>query len=255
MDSPIIPIVVIVLLLLSYRLMHRVFVRRLERGAGFRLRQLPGFDVLKTQIGRAIESGSQMHITLGQAGLNGPSGPTTLAALNMMGYLAEEGCINDAPPLITTGDGTILLAAQDKLQHSFEVAHRPEGYRSRLVHFVANDTAPYAYAGGVNAIMHQDKVTGNVMVGQFGPELMLIAEAAQRQNVAQVIGTDDPTAMALATAVTENVLLAEELFVATSYLDSTPEQVASLRIQDIVRFFVMVAVLLWAIVQFVTSLG
>lgn len=254
MDSPIIPIVIVALLLLSYRLMHHVFVRRLERGEGFKLRPLPGFDVLKTQIGRAIESGRQMHITLGQANLNGPAGPTSLAALNMMGHLADEGCANDAPPLVTTGEGTVMLAAQEKLYHSFDRTNRPEGYRARQVHFVASESDPFAYAAGVSGLIHQDKVTGNVMVGRFGPELMLMAEAAQRQDVTQVIGTDDPTAMALATAVTENTLIGEELFAAAAYMDNTPEQVASLRIQDIVRLLVMVAILVWAVIQFVTSL-
>jgi hypothetical protein len=174
--------------------------------------------------------------------------------MDMMGELAEEGCANDAPPLITTGDATLMLGAQETLRHSFEAANRPEAYRSRMVHFVAPDTSPYAYAGGVSGMMHQDKVTGNVMVGQFGPELMLMAEAAQRQNVTQVIGTDDPTAMALATAVTENTLIGEELFVAAAYMRNTSEQVAGLRIQDIVRFLIMVTILVWAIIQFVTSL-
>ena len=253
MDSPIVPVIVVVLLLFSYRLMHGVFVRRLERGQGLQLRQLPGFDDLKKQIGLAIESGRQMHITLGQASLTSSANPTSLAALNIAGELADEGCLNDAPPLITTGEGTVLLAAQNRLRHSFEMAHRPEEYHSHLVHFVAHDTDAFAYAGGVNAIMHQDKVTGNVMVGQFGPELMLMAEAAQRQDVTQLIGTDDPTAMALATAVTENTLIGEELFVAATYFNNTPEKMASLRIQDIIRFLIMVTILVWAILQLVTN--
>ncbi len=254
MDSPIIPVIVVVLILLSYRLLHGVFVRRLEQGIGFSLRPLPGFDDLKMQIGRAVESGRQMHITLGQAGLNGPASPTSMAALNMVRQLAEEGCANDAPPLITTGEGTLMVAAQDTLRHSFEAAKRPDDYRARLVQFVAHDTDPYAYAGGVSGVMHQDKITGNVMLGQFGPEMMLMAEAAQRQDVTQVIGTDDPTTMAMATAVTDNALIGEELFAAASYLENTPEQIASLRIQDIVRFLIMLAILIWAIIQFVTTL-
>ena len=254
MDSPIIPVIVVVLVLLSYRLMHGVFVRRLERGEGFNLRPLPGFAVLKMQIGRAVESGRQMHITLGQASLNGSANPTSQAALNMMAHLAEEGCVNDAPPLITAGDGTLMLAAQDRLRHSFQAANRPDGYRAHMVHFVAHNSDAYAYAGGVSGLIHQDKITGNVMLGQFGPELMLMAEAAQRQDVTQVIGTDDPTAMALATAVTENALVGEELFAAAAYLNNTSEQIASLRIQDIVRFLIMLAILAWAVIQFVTNL-
>ena len=254
MDSPLVLIAVPVLILLAYRLMHGVFMRRLERGDGFDLRPLPGFDDLKVQIGRAVESGRQMHVTLGQAGLNGSASPTSLAAVNMMGEVAKEACANDAPPLVTTGEATLMLTAQEKLRHSFEAANRPNDYRSHMVHFVAHDTDPYTYAGGVSGIMHQDKVTGNVMMGQFGPELMLMAEAAQRQDMTQVIGTDDPTAMALATAVTDNTLIGEELFAAAAYMDKTPERIASLRIQDIMRVLVMVSIFAWAVIEFVTSI-
>jgi hypothetical protein len=254
MNSLIIPIVVVVLVLLSYRLVHNIFVRRLERGPGFHLRPLPGFDTLQTQIGRSVESGHPVHITLGRASLNGPNSPTSLAAANMMGQLAYEAAANDAPPLVTVGDGTMLLAAQEKLQHSFEQANRPNAYKPWLAQFVAHNTTPYVYAGGTSGLMHQDKITGNVLMGQLGPEMMIMAEAAQRQDVAQVIGTDDPTTMALGTAVTANNLIGEELFAAAAYLDDTPEQIASLRIQDIVRLLIIIGILAWAVIQFVTNL-
>lgn len=254
MDSPIIPVIVVVLVLLFYRLVHRVFMRRLAQGEGLNLRPLPGLDVLQTQIGRAVESGGQVHVALGQASLHSPSGPTSVAAINMLEQLAEAGCTNDAPPLVTVGEGTLLLAAQAKLLNAFQSVQRPEGYKTGLIHFVAHQTDPYAYAAGVSGLLHQDKITGNFMMGQFGPELMLMAEAAQRRDISQVIGADDPTVMALATAVTPNNLIAEELFAAATYLDQEPEQIASLRIQDIVRVLIMLSILVWAIIQFVTSL-
>jgi hypothetical protein len=250
MDSPIIPIVVVVFfILLPFRRIITFFVRRLETEKGFTLRPLASFDAMQGQVGQAIESGSQMHVTLGQASVAGPNSPTTVAALVVLDHLAEDGCANGVPPLVTVGEGTILLAAQDSLYHGFAAANRPQDYRSRQAQFVAHDSDPFVYAGGVSAVLQQDKVIGNVMVGRFGAEVAIMSASAERRGIEQVIGTDDPTAMAIATAVTDNTLIGEELFAAGAYLKGKPDQIASLRIQDILRSLIMAAILIWAILQ------
>jgi hypothetical protein len=66
-----------------------------------------------------------------------------------------------------------------------------------------------------------------------------MVEAASRQAIDQVVGTDDPTALAVATAATDNVLIGEELFATSAYLEGSASQVASLQLQDILRWIVV----------------
>jgi hypothetical protein len=89
------------------------------------------------------------------------------------------------------------------------------------------------------------------MVGRFGPELAIIAEAANRQNIEQVIGTDDPTALAVAFTATDNVLIGEELYATSAYLEGNASQIASLQLQDILRWVVVLFILGTAIYQLV----
>lgn len=80
-----------------------------------------------------------------------------------------------------------------------------------------------------------------------------MTEAANRRRVAQVVGSDDPVALAVATAATGNVLIGEEMLVAGAYLQGRRSQLASVQLQDILRWIVALAVLGVAVYQFVVG--
>ena len=122
-------------------------------------------------------------------------------------------------------------------------------YKPGLVQFVATETDPYAFAGGLANVIHRSRIGGSVLVGRYGPEVTIPAEAAARENMSQVIGTDDPSALAVAAAFTDDLLIGEELFAAGAYLDGKPSQIASLQVQDVLRAIIIVAMLALAVYQ------
>ncbi len=243
--------IVVTALLLLY------FTRRQQRlqedGRFTPLRPLPAYADLSTQLGEAIEAGKPLHISLGQAGLAGAAAPTSVAAVHVLDRLAQEGCASGSPPLTTVGEGTLLPIAQDSLRRAYADTGRLSDYKPTMSQFVAADTDRYVFAGGVGSVIQQNKAGGNVMVGRYGPEIVIAAEAASRQKINQVIGTDDPSALAAATAVTDKLLVGEELFAAGAYLEGSPSQIAGLQVQDILRAVIAVAILLLAIIQFLTG--
>ncbi|MCA9959974.1 MAG: hypothetical protein KC413_11015 [Anaerolineales bacterium] len=238
-------IIVAVLLLL--------FTRAQQRGRLIALRPLPAYNILHDQIGQAVESGSQLHLTLGQAGLTSVASPTSIASLTILDTLAKDGCANGTPPLVTVGEGTLLPAAQDSLLHAYNEAQFTSGFQAGAAQFIAAETDPFAYAAGVTSVIHHARVSNNVAVGRFGAEMALIASAAERASAAQVIGTDDPIAMALARAVTDNVLIGEELLAAGAYLQGSASQLASVRVQDLLRLLIALIILGIAFYQLFTA--
>jgi hypothetical protein len=102
------------------------------------------------------------------------------------------------------------------------------------------------------AIQHQN-VGSNVLLGRFGPELAVMAEAAGRKNMEQVIGSDEPVALAIGLTVTNNLLIGEEFLAAGAYLQGRPVQVASLQLQDILRYLAAGSVLLVAVYRLVVG--
>ena len=228
-----------------------LLTRRVQAGTAVLLRPLQGYAGLRSQIGFAIESGSQMHVTLGQASLVGDASPTSLSAVTVLDYLAKDSCANATPPLATVGDGTLLPIAQASVYSAYKEAGNLDQFDTTAAQFVASANDSIAYGGGVGSLIHQEKVTSNIVMGRLGAELAIITEAADRKGIEQVIGSDDPTALALATAVTNNVLIGEELLASGAYLEGNPAQLASLQLQDILRWVIAFIILITALIQLI----
>lgn len=230
-------IVAIVLILIL------ILGRRQQAGKTTALRPFSAHIALKGQVGRAVESASRLHISLGRASLIGPASPVSIAAMSVLDRLAEEGCANDTPPITTVGDGTLLPLAENNLRHAAALTGSEQTIPTGTAQFVASSNNPYAYAGGVTNVIQQEKILGSVLVGQFGQEIGVITEVAGRRKINQVIGSDDPLALAIATAVTDDLMIGEELLAAPAYIEEKPYQIASLQTQDILRIIVGLAVL------------
>lgn len=214
------------------------------------LRPLTGFERLEGQVGQAIESGRRLHISLGRATLVGAAATTSIAVTKFLTYLSKDSCANNTPPLVTVGDGTLLPLAEHQIREAYEAAGRSYQYRPETAQFVAQDRDAFAYAGGVSSELQQNPVLSNVLAGHFGPELALMAESANRQQVQQVIASDDPSALAIGMAATDHLIVGEEMFAAGAYLEKHPGQLAALQVQDIARWVIAVFLVAYALFEF-----
>lgn len=230
-----------------------LLTRRIQAGQEVGLRPLRGFQTLNSQVGRAVESGRRVHFGLGRGGLNSTTSPTSLAALAALEHIAQDGCASDVPPLVTVGDGTLLPAAQDQLRGAYNEANRGGDFSNIMVEFVASGASPMSYAAGVSDTVQHSNSGSNLLMGHFGAEIGIILEAAGRKDMDQIVGSDDPVALALGRAMSDDVLIGEELFAAGAYLNGSPSQIASLQVQDILRLFVVAAILLFAIFRLLTG--
>ncbi len=228
---------IVLVLILIY-----ILARRQQSGKQVVLRPFSAHTALRGQVGRAVESASRLHISLGRASLISAASPVSLAAMSVLDRLAEDGCANGTPPITTIGDGTLLPLAENNLRHAAAQAGN-ENIPIGTVQFVANQTDAFAYAAGVTNVIQQEKILGSVMVGQFGSELGIITEVAGRSGVNQVIGSDDPLALAIAATATEELIIGEELLAAPAYIQGSSFQIASLQAQDLLRIIISVSIL------------
>ena len=226
---------------------------RLRLGKEAALRPLEGYAALRIQSGKAVEQGRGVHFSLGRGALSGQSAATSTAALSALDYLTEDGCASDAPPLITAGDGTLFVAGQDSLRGAYEDASRIEDYQPNLVQFLSAEQFSMTYAAGASDAVNRGDLGSNLMLGRFGAEIAIVTESADRLDMEQVIGSDDPTALAVATAVTDKVLIGEEVLAAGAYLERKPAQIASVQLQDIFRVIAIVSILLAALFNIVVT--
>ena len=102
---------------------------------------------------------------------------------------------------------------------------------------------PFSYAAGAMAVARQEQVSTDVLMGDFGVEVALLAEASERENSTLIAATADPSAQSILFASATEPLVGEELFAAPAYIGNDPAQRASLQVQDILRWLVILALL------------
>jgi len=214
---------------------------------GFRppMRPISGYEALATQVGQAVESGGRVHISLGQGSINSADTSATLAGLAMLDYVADASSISDLSPIATTGDATTLPAMSDTIRRAYARKEVPEKFESISARLVSLD--PYSMAGGTTSLIVDDDVRANVLVGSFGAEMTLPAEAGQRRRIPQVAGSSQLDGQAVAYAMADHSLIGEEMFVSRAYLGRDPWAIAALATQDVLRWIAIAAILVGSV--------
>jgi len=200
-------------------------------------RKIAAFDGLKKSIGLAVENGTRTHVTLGKASLNQPYNPSALAGLATLERIAQISSVSDRPPIASSGDGGLTLLSQDTLHSAYRSVHAPELYdpgRGRLT-----GITPMSYIAGMLPIAAGEGVSSHVMIGNFGPEIALVAEAAENAGAFSLAASDSLPAQATLFASAQEPIIGEELFAAPAYLEADRGHAASLQTQDILRWGVI----------------
>jgi hypothetical protein len=214
-------------------------------GKDIPLRPVPALAGVRGAVGRAAESGRPLHFSLGSGGVGDASTAESMAALLLLGLLAEEAATYDAHPIVTVANPTLLMAAQDQLRRAYARHGTPDNYDPSRVRLVAPDRV--GYAAGVIDTLNHEALSSNILLGAFGDEYLLMGEAAARKRLAQVAGAADPNIVSYVYATTDKPLLGEELFAAPAYVGRQPTLVGSLLTQDWLRVFVVIVIIVGAI--------
>ncbi|MDH5508184.1 MAG: hypothetical protein OEZ02_13260 [Anaerolineae bacterium] len=215
------------------------------------LREIPSFSRLRNAIDLAVEDGSRLHLSLGHADITGAQSAAGLVGLSMLRRISLVAADSDQPPVVTAGDGTLALLAQDTLRNAHITLGSLSDY-SNTMGRVAGVT-PFSYAAGTISLIRDEGVSANLLIGSFGHEIALITTAGERSQVLSLAGTDTLTAQAVAYATAHEQLIGEELFAGGAYVGAGPMHTASLHAQDVIRWLLITAILLSALVQLVNS--
>jgi hypothetical protein len=219
-----------------------VFLFARRRGYRYELREIQAFQRLQRAVGLSVEEGTRLHISLGRGGLLGLPGASALIGLTALERSAHAASMSDRPPVATSGDGLLTILSQDSLRGAYKdlgVEHEYNPNNGRL-----SGLTPFGYAAGALSTIHDEQVTVNVLAGHFGAEVALLTEAGQRSDSLTIGGSDSISAQAVLYASAHETLIGEELFAAGAYLGAGAMHVASLRVQDILRWGLIAVIIL-----------
>lgn len=212
------------------------------------LREIPAFRSLGYAIGLAVEAGTRLHLTLGRGGLSGIPAGSALIGLKILDRIARTASVSDLPPITTSGDGSLGILSQDTLYNSFQAVGQSAQYEPSFGQVTG--LTPFAYAAGTIPAIFDEHVSTTVLSGHFGSEVALITDASERAGATTLAGSDDLTAQAVLFATAQAPLIGEELYAAGAYLKSSPLHTASVRAQDVLRWTIILAILLGALLKF-----
>jgi hypothetical protein len=138
------------------------------------------------------------------------------------------------------------------MQAGYQAAGVEENYdptTSRVTGFT-----PFSYVAGAMHIASNENVSTNIMLGHFGPEASLLADISDRDHVALIGASDNLAGQSVLYASTQDSLIGEELFGAGAYLGAGTSHTASLTVQDILRWLIIVTLVVGAGLKFVGAL-
>ncbi len=238
-------------LLLLLMLALWFFSIQVRRGPIPSLRPIPGYDRMKRMAREAVELGRPIHFSMGLSGLGGKLTPEALAGLMVLDHLAREMTISGNSPLVSLADPTLLPLASDMSRESI-TQYIPSGeVPLNQVRYIAPQAT--AYAAGVMGLLERGELAGNVMVGSFGDEYLLMGEAGVRKGVQQVGGTSNLQALPFIYASADDTLIGEEVFAAGAYLSTIGSHIASLMAQDLGRVCLALAIIVGVVMRTIGS--
>lgn len=170
----------------------------------------------------------------------------------MLRRLSERTSLSDNPPVVTTGDASLAVLSQDTLQSGYRAAGAEEQYRFTTGRLTG--LTPFSYAAGTIPVVHDEGVSTNIFLGDFGAESALLVEAAERQNADIIAASDNLSAQSVFYTSSQDPLVGEELFAAGAYVGAGASHEASLNVQDVLRWLIIVTILIGSLLKFVGGL-
>jgi hypothetical protein len=212
------------------------------------VRELPALIRLYRAIGLSVEDGTRLHVSLGHGGLLNARGGSAFAGLAALRLIAERTSVSDQPPVASAGDPTLGLLTQDTLQAGYQAAGVDELYVPTSGRVTG--LGPFGFAAGAMPITSNENISANILLGHFGAEVGLLTEASERENVALIGASDNLAGQSILFASSQESLIGEELFAAGAYIGAGPSHMASLTVQDILRWMIVVVLIAGAFLKF-----
>jgi hypothetical protein len=233
--------ILILLLAMAVSVVVTQFIRRRRTLAA--LRPIAAYQAIPLRVGEAIEANRPLHVSFGHASLGGDNTLLALASAELFYQAAARAAIGAAPPILTMSDTTAIPLGQDTLRRAYQSRGLLERYPRGRVRWYPAGARSLAFAAVLTATLGDDRVASNVLVGSFGPEVALVAEAAVRRDQGVIAASDQLAGQAVAFALSDEPLIGEEIFTAGAYLGESASQVGLVVTLDVLRLLLILAML------------
>ena len=209
------------------------YIALARRGVTLSVRKIAGLEAVDEAVGRATEMGRSCLFVPGIADINDIQ---TIAGLNVLARVAKTSAEYDAQIEVPTSKSLVMTAARETVEASYLGAGRPDAYNPDSVYYVTDEQ--FGYVAYLQGMMVRDKPAACFYMGSFFAESLILAEAGNGIGAIQIAGTAQPAQLPFFVAACDYTLIGEEFFAASAYLSGEPDQLGSLKGQDVGKLIV-----------------
>ena len=217
------------------------WILRARGGEPLKIRKIAGLEAVDEAVGRATEMGQPILFIPGIQDMNEIQ---TIAGITILSRVAKVAAEYDAKVEVPTSRSLVMTAARETVQASFLTAGRPESYNQDLIYYVTDEQ--FGYVAYVQGMMVREKPAACFYMGAFFAESLILAETGNTIGAIQVAGTAMPAQLPFFVAACDYTLIGEEFFAASAYLSGEPDQLGSLKGQDIGKVIVFIGIVIGA---------
>lgn len=216
-----------------------VFIVLARGGKPLKVRKIAGLEAVDEAVGRATEMGRSILFIPGIQDMNDIQ---TIAGINVLSHVARTSAEYDAKVEVPTSRSLVMTTARETVQNAFLAAGRPDAYNEDLIYYVTDEQ--FGYVAYLQGMMVRQKPAACFYMGSFFAESLILAETGNSIGAIQVAGTAQPAQLPFFVAACDYTLIGEEFFAASAYLSGSPEELGSLKGQDVGKVIVGVGMLL-----------
>ncbi len=209
------------------------FIRMAREGKELKIRKIAGLEAIHEAVGRATEMGRSCLYIPGILDMNDMQ---TIASMNILSHVAKTAAEYDAKIEVPTSKSLVMTAARETVEAAFLSAGRPDAFNTDLIYYVTDEQ--FGYVAYVQGMMVREKPAACFYFGSFFAESLILAEMGNSVGAIQVAGTAQPAQLPFFVAACDYTLIGEEFFAASAYLSGEPDQLGSLKGQDVGKIIV-----------------
>jgi hypothetical protein len=205
-----------------------LFILLARTGRPLYIRKIAGLDAIEEAVGRATEMGRPCLFVPGIQDMNEIQ---TIAGLTILSRVAARAAEYDATVEVPTSRSLVMTAARETVQAAFLAAGRPDAYNEDRIYYVTDEQ--FGFVAYLTGHMVREKPAACFYMGSFFAESLILAETGNSIGAIQVAGTAQPSQLPFFVAACDYTLIGEEFFAASAYLSGDPDQLGSLKGQDV----------------------
>ena len=210
-----------------------LFIAQARRGKELKIRRIAGLDAVDEAVGRATEMGRSVLFVPGIQDMNDMQ---TIAGITILGHVAQVAADYVATVEVPTSRSLVMTAARETVEAAFLTAGRPDAYREDDIYYVTDEQ--FGYVAYLSGMMVRKQPAACFYLGSFFAESLILAETGNSIDAIQVAGTAQPSQLPFFVASCDYTLIGEEFFAASAYLSGDPDQLGSLKGQDVGKLIV-----------------